>query len=156
MPWLQIFVMILSYLASRKSGATGTQAALIAAGAGLATHYAVKYTEFGQENLAPINGAIDSFFGISSGTITDGTVTDSEGQVITGPAGTTPVKQPDGSIVWVPNTSQSWYSSAAGVLKDWGPLGTVGVVAGVSAATSLDNKLWIWLAIGAGVLLLMR
>lgn len=158
MIWIQLIIALLAYLGSKKAGASNTTAALTAVGAGLATHYVTTQTEWGRENLQPINNSISRFFGISSGNVSDGVATDVDGNVVTGPEDHVPVKQPDGSIVWLPsdlaNNGSSFWGATSDTLKSWGGIGTAAVIGTASAASGNNNM--FWLLIGAGALILLR
>lgn len=158
MPWIQILVAIVSYFASRKSGASPAKSAAIAAAAGLATNWVMQETEWGKTSLAPINGTIDGWFGISNGTVaSNGVVTDGSGKTVTGPAGTAPVAQPDGSVVWVPSSSSGIVNAASDVLKSWGPTGTAAVVGTTALVSSDSSKKWLpWVGGGLALVLLTR
>jgi hypothetical protein len=159
--WIQIFMAIMAYLKAKKEGASTTNAALIGAGVGLATHWAVTETEWGQNNLQPINDRLDGWFGIGQGDVDgSGNVTDGSGNPVTVPAGHTAVKQPDGSVVFIPNKGTTGLLSGAlsttgNVLESWGPQGTATVIGAATVASKFDELLPYGLALG-GIWLLTR
>lgn len=151
---IALIIALLTFLTAKANGSSNTQAALIGAGAGLATHYVTTQTKWGRENLQPINNSLGKFFGISGGSISGSVVTDSDGNVVEGPEGHTPVKQPDGSIIWMPNSDSNggFWSGTSDVLKSWGATGTATVI-GTSNLTK--NGLNTPLIIGGGLIALL-
>lgn len=147
MPWIQLLMAVIAYTTAKKNGASSTNAALIGVGAGLVTNAVVENTKWGQANLQPLNDAVDGWFGIGQGTVSaDGEVTDSEGKVIRGPAGTAPVQNADGSVVWVPKESfgKSIVSAGSDVLQSWGGVGTAAVI-GTATVTSNLKDYFPWI-----------
>lgn len=154
MGWIQILLAIISYFSAKKKGASDVQAAIVAGGAYMLSDYVVKNTDFGRNSLQGFNTTIDGWLGIGSGDVAaDGTVTDSAGQPVTVPAGHAAVKQPDGSIVFVPQTSGNGVSSfidATGkVLTSWGAAGTAGVVLASSSSFRDTLEKYLPWALGA-------
>lgn len=138
MPWMSIVVWLVSFLVSKSSGASNAKAALVATGAGLATYYLADPSN--QDNVFGVR------FGSDSDPGTDNPGVDGDPRTESGPA----VKAPSPSI------GQTVVSEAGGVLKSWGPTGTLGVVAGTTALTK-DSKKWLpWIGLGFFVLLLTR
>lgn len=138
MIWVTIGIFIISYLLSKKEGASDGEAALIGAGAAAAAYYTIEPT-----NPDAIWGAnTRELFGMAP-TAADAIVTSGEASStglgfdmgIVKDLGTTAVKE------------------GAGVLKDWGPLGTAGVI-GAAGLVSAGIPTWMWVA-GAGVLALI-
>lgn len=160
MVWVQLFMALLAYLGAKKKGASSTEAAFIGVGAGLATHYVVNNTQWGQKNLQPINDSIDGFFGIGQGTIDDGVVRDGDGEVVIGPEDAVPVRQPDGSIAWIPKAMLDASGSftgklidgTAGVLKSWGGYGTSAVI----GTAKLDTDYLPWIIGGVAAVVLLK
>lgn len=138
-PWLTIIIALISFFASKKSGKSTGDSAAIAAAAGAVTYGVTEYTDWGQENLKPIDDSINGWFGTgddksSSSITTTGTTG--------GQTGT--------SVVTVPASSGS-STGAWDTLKSWGPMGTAAVVGTAGAATGTLDKSWLW--VGGGLLL---
>lgn len=133
MPWLTIIVTLLSFFASKKSGASSTKAALIAGLAGAGTYYASHETEWGKANL----GALD---GLSSNT--SGPVVNGQGSAVTTQSG---------------GTLSTVVGGVSDVLKSWGGTGTAAVVGTTAVATSSSLRRYIpWIIGGLGLILLTR
>lgn len=152
--WIQLFIMLLTYLSRKKAGDSSAQAGALALGAGFATHYVANNTQWGADLIGGANATIDGWFGIGQGNVDDGVVTDGEGNPVAVPPGTTPVKQPDGSVIFVPNkggatTTTAWGSTIPDLLKSWGPEGTSLVIGTTAASTSSSLRKWLpWIAGG--------
>lgn len=141
--WLTLIMMLISYYMSAKSGNSKGKSAAIAATVGLGTYWATQNSE----TLSSANNAIgDVFTPNATGSAAD-----------TANEGTTRSSVVAGAPAAVGSTISSLGSSTADVLKSWGPAGTVGVVAGATAATSIDWNKWLPIvAIGAGAFLLLK
>lgn len=135
MPWSSIIMFIISFLSAKSQGASTGKAAAIGAAAGLATYYLADPAN--PDNLL-------GFGGEKKATIGDVGV-DNGGTIPTGGGGN--ASQIGGVI-------KTGLSEAGGVLKSWGPTGTLAVAAGTTALLSDDNK-WILYAGAALVLLLL-
>lgn len=128
---IALLIAIFTYLAARKNGASSSQALLAGAGAGLATHYVTKNTEWGRDNIQPLNDKIASFLGFNNTTVGEGgTVLDENGKPITVPEGYQLVRYADGSA--------SLISTVTGFVKSNPEL--VSTIGGVVATTSLADK----------------
>lgn len=139
MPWTSIIMALISFLLSKKSGASTGRAAAIGAAAGLATYYIAD----------PVNK--NNLLGLTFGQPSK------EGQL---PTKTNAGATNESQSVAIPSTlgtlGSTVITESAGVLKSWGPTGTLGVVAGTTAVKSdffKDN--WIWIA-GVVALLVLR
>lgn len=142
MTWIvTIITWLLSYFLSRKAGAKKGTAALIATGVTAGAYYsgAVDYLANGATSL--VSGGKVSTAG-SSTSSTAGDV----GKIASGSTGWGTV----GTI------ATSALDNTSKVLREWGPVGTAGVIATTTAVTGGRNKTWMWLGLGAGVLLLLR
>lgn len=132
MPWMSIIMWLVSFLASKSSGASTTKSALIATGAGLATYYLAD----------PANK--DNVLGVTMGDdkATTGSTTEVDG-------GST--KLP------TPSFGSTAVSEVGSTLRNWGATGTLAVVAGTSALASGGlTKYWPWIALAAGAFILTR
>lgn len=132
MPWMSIIVWLVTFLLQKSAGASNGAAALAATGAGLATYYLVDPAN--QDNVFGLKFG-DSKATPGSPTITNGTNASTEGLTSIG---------------------KTLVSEAGSTLRDWGPTGTVGVIAGTAAASSVKSEWWPWLIGGAALLLLTR
>lgn len=134
MPWVSIVIFLISYFLSKDNGKSDGEAAAIGAAAGLATYYVAD----------PANK--DNLMGLSFGGA------EGSAKVNAGAPGETVARA-------LPSTfgslGSSVISESAGVLKSWGPTGTLGVVAGSTALSSFDWKKYApWLLAGAAFFLL--
>lgn len=130
MPWLSIFMAILTFFLSGGTEKKNRNKALLAAGlVGAGTYYVSHETDWGKNVLGDLDGVVTS--------VTDGTeVVDTDGKPI----------QIDGKPVTVP-VKPSGGSSTTGfwdVLQSWGPAGTA-VVGGTAVGALTGNK---WLLYG--------
>lgn len=134
--WAAIILALLSYFASKKSGASDKKALLTAAGVGAGTYYVATETEWGQENLNWFESDKD----------TGGTATGPEVK-----AGDSTITTPNGSAL------QTVVGGTADVLKSWGGTGTAAVVGTAAVATNSSLQKYLpWLLIGGAVLILTR
>lgn len=135
MPWVSIIVFLVSFLLAKRNGASTGKAAAIGAGAGLATYYLAD----------PANP--DNLLEIGSGSKAEGgsTLVDN---------GSEPPS--NGGGAGVGGVLSSGIQTAGGVLKSWGPAGTLGVVAGGTALASIDKKWLFWGALALGAVLLLK
>lgn len=132
MPWVSIIMWVLSFVISKSSGASNAKAAMIATGAGLATYYLAD----------PANA--DNVLGIGTG---DKASTGAPTETATNASTSAPKPSWGSTIV----------SEVGGTLRSWGPTGTLGVVAGTTALTSTgSSKFWLYAALAAGVLLIIK
>lgn len=119
MPWLSLIAFVLTFFISKKSGASTGTAALLAAGTGIGTYYLAD----------PSN--TDNVLGWSNrakqepGSLTEGT------KVANPPPGL-------GSL------GSNLVTQVGETARSWGPLGTVGAVAGVGGILSGNNKLLLY------------
>lgn len=124
MPWLTIIITLLSFFASKKSGASNAKAAAIAGLAGAGTYYTTHETTWGRDNLGALDG-IDLTKGQTKPT-----------EVPNGSTGATSpvVKDSSGNVI----------TSSTGVmdlLKSWGASGTATVLGtGAAAAGGFFNN----------------
>lgn len=133
MPWLSIILALLSFFASKQSGASSTKAALTAGLVGAGSYYVSHETDWGKANLGALDGV-----STTAGTV----VLDKQGQPVLGPTG-----QPLTTLI----------NGTADVLKSWGGTGTATVIGTTALATSSSlSKYLPWLAIAGLVLLLTR
>lgn len=130
MPWTSIIMWLLSFLLSKSSGASTGKAAAIATGVGLATYYVAD----------PANP--DNLLGFKIGEGAKAVPGD-----VTADNGTAPGSGVMSTVV----------SEVGSTLKSWGPTGTLGVIAGTAAVTSVDKKDWLlWAAVGVGAILILK
>lgn len=131
MPWTSIIVWLISFLVSKSSGASNGKAALIATGAGLASYYTID----------PANK--DNILGVTFG--------DSK----TVPGNPTVTSGSNGAVDGLASIGKTVVSTAGDTLKSWGPTGTLAVVAGTQATSSIDwEKYFPWILGGFGLWLL--
>lgn len=133
MPWLSIFMFLISFYLSKKSGKSNAASALIGAAAGFGTYYLADPSN--PDNLFQI--------GVDTSRVADATA----------PIGTA-VTPGTGSIGDVFGKT---IDATGKVLTSWGPTGTALVVGTTAAATSSSlSKYLPWILIGGAALLLTR
>lgn len=137
MPWSSIISFILTFLLSKSQGASTTKAAMLGAAAGLATYYVADPANpdnllgFGQTEK-DVAGSVDSDNGDAA------------------PAGG------GGLATTIGGVAKTGISEVGSTLRSWGPTGTLGVAAGVTALSSDSfGKYLPWIAIGLAVALLI-
>lgn len=139
--WLTLIMALISYFMSAKSGNSKGRSAAIAATVGMGTYFATQNSE----TLASANESINNLFSSNSPASSSANEGVARDGVLVGAGATA------GSAV------SSLGSSAADVLKSWGPVGTAGVIVGTGAASSMDWDKWLpWLAAGLGAYLLLK
>jgi len=132
MPWLTILSFLLTYFASRASGASGTKSLITAGLAGAGTYYVTHETDWGQANLGDLDGV---------STVVGDDVVKSDG---------TKVALPDGTAL------KTVVGGTSDVLKSWGATGTASVIAtGAAASGGIFDSENLPYLLGAGVLLLL-
>lgn len=155
---LAIIMALISYFTAKKKGnASDTQAAAVAAAAGIGTYYVATETEWGQSAVDSLEG----WLGLTTttnpdgtGTVTSGTRT-STGTVVTGPNGES-IVIPTGALSGVTGGT-TLSTNGWDVLKSWGATGTAAVVGTTALATSSDLSKWIpWILIGGGIWLMVK
>lgn len=129
--WITLIVTILSYLMSSRDTSSQRRSALLkAAAAGAVTYGVTNYTDWGQENLAPLDATIDGWL--------DPTPDANQSQ--TGAGGTQ-------DNLWT-------------TLKAWGPKGVTQALVGAGVGTSLVTgsiSSWLpWVAGAAALILLAK
>lgn len=117
--WLSLIIALLTYLLSPKNTAAERQAALLnAAVAGGATYAVTEYTDWGKENLQPLDTKISNAI----------LPTKTSGSTTTGGGGSLPTV-PDGTKVT--ETGSIWDSLSGWVAPAVAGLGIGGLVAGI-------------------------
>lgn len=132
MPWMSLIMALITFLTSKSSGASTGKAAALAAGVGLATYYTAD----------PSNK--DNLLGLTYGK--DSTGEDSLPKISAGSTNETKVREIPSTLGSLGSTV---ISESAGVLKSWGPTGSLAVVAGTTALASKDWKKYLPWALGA-------
>lgn len=135
MPWLSIISFLITFFLSKSKGMSTGEAAALAAGVGLATYYVADPAN--PDNLLGFGSAAKS---------TPGSVDADTGKTVPANGG--------GAASTIGGVIKTGLSEAGGVLKNWGPTGTLAVAAGTTALAS-DGKSWLPWIIGAGALLLL-
>lgn len=149
---IAIIMAIVSFFASKKSGASDGEAAVIAAGAGLGTYYVATETEWGKGAVSSIKGWIGLDGPDGEPLLND------DSSPATAPEGAEPVLDEAGNVVRDENGKVLWklVDSTGKVLTSWGAAGTAGVIATGAAADGglFDSENMPWI-IGGGVLALL-
>lgn len=127
MPWLSLIMWLVSFLVAKSKGASTSKAALLATGVGLATYYVADPAN--PDNLLGLSFGDES---ASGGKAIPGDPTADSGK--TGSEG----------------FGSKALSEVGSTLRSWGPLGTLGVVAGTTGAAT-GNNTWLWIG-GAALL----
>lgn len=169
MPWLTIIITVLSFIASKKGGATTAQAAGIAALAGAGTYAVTHGTEWGRENLGRFDGVLSG----TGDVVTTRPVLDADGnRVPKRDAAGAVIVDKDGRPIYEtkeitvpanydPNTSTVTSSGSSTITQEgqgglsgwWKSIGSAGqtlVGAGVGAAAATTMPSWV---LPAGLLL---
>lgn len=124
--WLTLIVMLVSYLLQPRNTAAERRRALLgSAAAGAITYGVTEYTDWGKENLAPLNDEIGEYVWPSG----------NDGSKATNSSGLKP-----------------WASGISGALKSIGP-GTAAAFLGGAALGGVPS--WVWLMGGAVALLVI-
>lgn len=141
--WITLIMMLISYFMSAKSGNSKGKSAAVAATVGLGTYWAT-------QNSETLSSANESISNALTPNATD-SAADTANESTARPAVVAGVAATAGSTI------SSLGSSAAGVLTSWGPKGTLGVVAGTTAVTSVDENKWLPIAaLGIGAFMLLK
>lgn len=136
MPWLSIFMFVLSFVLSKKKGMSTGAALLTGAAVGAATYYVAD----------PSNP--DNLFQI--GQSTDAATPGSKPDVVP----TTADPRDATLLTTAGDLAGKTIATSGEVLKSWGPTGTA-LVAGTVAATSQKN--WMpWAVAALGLFLLLK
>lgn len=142
LPWLTIIIMLISFVTSKKSGASNTKALVTAGLAGAATYYVSHETEWGKANI----GSLD-------GVLADGTapLVDGAGTGVTTANGT-PIKVDVGSA-----NGSGVVGTIGKVLESWGGTGTAAVIGTTVVAGDSNLRKWLpWLGLGALAYLFLK
>jgi hypothetical protein len=141
MPWVTIAVWIVSFLLSYATTEDAGLSALLATGAAAAAYYTIEPT-----NPDSVWGDVvgDFIFGEGEEAIPvgDPTTVPTTGQVYPS------VSIPAGNL-W--SFASDTVGTVGAVAESWGPVGTLGVAAGVTGL--LKGYWWVFAAIGAVILL---
>jgi hypothetical protein len=129
MPWISVIIFILTFIIQKRAGRSNASAALTGLAAGGLTYYLADPTN--PDNLFQIG--VD---GTQTGGVPDEGPSNESGSSTNG---------------WATVAGQT-VSSTGEVLKSWGPTGTALVAGSLTAGSNM----WLWLAIGAGALLLLK
>lgn len=142
MPWLTIIMALLSFFASKQSGASNTKALAMAGLAGAGTYAVTHNTDWGAANLGSLDGVTST---TSAATVLVG----SDGQ---------PVLDAAGNPVPAPSLITGLGSTVADTLKSWGGVGTAAVVGTVAASSSglFSSANLPWIIGGVALVFLMK
>lgn len=135
MPWVSIIMFLISFLASKSSGKSTGQAAAIGAAAGLATYYVADPAN--KDNLLGLTWGDSA----DSAKVQAGAPTETNSSSIPATLGT---------------VGKTVITEASGVLKSWGPTGTLAVAAGTTALATDGSKYLPWIIGGVALLFLLK
>lgn len=142
--WLALIMAVLTYLLQNPENSSERKKALLTAAAvGGVTYGVTEHTDWGQENLKPLDDDVNEFLGFGSGTSkTDADAKDAGAALGSSATGS---QQPgaSGSGFW-------------DTLKSWGAAGTVAVGGTLGLATGALPPWVLWVALGAGAYLLLK
>lgn len=136
-PWLTILLTLLAFFSSKKTGASDTTALMTAGLVGAGSYYVSHETEWGQANLAALDGV--------QPMLTTTPVLDANGQQIIDPVTGLAIKTS------VPNADGKTTATGTGVLdvlKSWGATGTAAVIGTAAVATGSSSTLSKYLVPG--------
>lgn len=142
--WVSLIIAVLAYLLQDPQNSSERKKALLTAGAvGAVTYGVTEHTDWGKENLKPLDDDINEFLGFGKGdSKTDADAKDAGSAL----GGSTTGKQTSGS-----SSSGFWDT-----LKSWGATGTATVAGTLGLATGTLPSWLIWVAGGAGLYLLLK
>lgn len=154
--WLTLIMMLISYFASKKSGASSTKAALTASAVGLGTYYVATETKWGQSVEQALDDGWEALVG------EDGTaVKNQDGSTAYAPKGSVPKLDASGAPMYdslgraVVTLASDTVATTGKVLESWGPTGTAAVIGTTAAATGDSDSKWLWLAGGLAALFIL-
>lgn len=145
MPWLTIIVTLLSFFASKRSGASNTKALVTAGLAGGTAYYVSHETDWGKANL----GSLDGVTPVSTGAA----ILDAAGKPVLDPVTGLPLLSTE-AVTPGAKTSVGG-TGAFDVLKSWGATGTATVLGTAAIATSPGLQKYLPLALIAGAAFLV-
>lgn len=142
--WVALIMAVLTYLLQNPSNSSERKKALLTAAAvGGVTYGVTEYTDWGQENLKPLDDNINDFLGFGDGDKkTDADAKDA-GEALGGSATGSQKPGSSGSGFW-------------DTLKSWGAAGTATVTGALGLATGALPSWLIWVGVGAGAYLLLK
>lgn len=148
---IPLLIAIISYFASKKSGAEDATALGVAAAAGIGSYYVATETEWGKGVISDLDGAWKNLIGED-----EQPVLDSDGNPIRIPVGSTPVLDKDGNYTYdsFGNVVVKGIETTGKVLESWGGAGTAAVVGTTALATNGLSKYIPWVA-GAAILVMV-
>lgn len=120
-----VILYLLSYFTAKKTGASNGTAALTAAGVTAGAYYSGL--------SGKLASGVSSVFSSSTGPAATDTAVALPGQISSIGSGTSTLGTIGSSLI----------SGTSDVLKSWGPVGTVGAVAGVSTLRSSNKDKWL-------------
>lgn len=144
--WISLIIALLTYLLQNPKNAEERKKALMIAGAaGLGTYAVTNYTDWGQQNLAPLNDSINGALGFGGSSTTagaaNGGVTGSP--VIPGAATTT-------------SSAGGWADGFWTTLQSWGGVGTAAVIGTAGVATGVAPSWFKWALIGGAAWFVLK
>lgn len=149
---ISIILALISYFGAKKSGASDSTAAMVAAGVGVGSYYVATQTEWGKGLISDV----EDWVGVKD---KDGaSVQNADGTLAKVPAGSKVVLGADGNPVKDGNGNVLWHAidAAGNVLESWGPMGTAAVI-GTSALASDSLPSWVLpAAVGAVAFVLLK
>lgn len=148
---IALITAIVGYFASKKAGASDSQAALVGAAAGVGTYYVGTNTEWGKNAVSKITSWVTPSHNGSP-------LEDSSGNPARIPNGAEvilddtgePVRNPDGSIAW------KLVDAAGNVLTSWGPTGTAGVIGAAGLLGTIKSNPLPWIVGAVAVIAILR
>lgn len=142
--WISLIMAVLAYLMQDPQNSSDRKKALLTAAAvGGVTYGVTEHTDWGQENLKPLDDSVNSFLGFGD----DSKKTDADPKE----AGAALGGSATGS-----NKSGSSNSGFWNTLQSWGATGTAVVTGSLGLATGSIPSWALWVAGAAGVYLLLK
>lgn len=152
MPWVSIFMFILSFLMSKSKGKSTAQAAGVAALAAGATYLAVDPAN--SNNLLGI--------GQEPGSVGSEKVSPGDSSVVSSVAAANPANVPKSTAAGTA-AGQTWYQATldtvGSTLQSWGGAGTaavIGTTGVVAGGSKTQSKILLWGGLALAALLILK
>lgn len=152
---IPLLIALISYFASKKSGADDSTALGVAAVAGAGSYYVATQTDWGKGVISDLDAGWKNLIGDDGNPVLD-----SAGKPQRIPDGSTPVKNADGSYALdaLGNVVTTGIKTTGQVLQSWGGTGTAAVVGTAVVASKADKLVDYlpWIAGGVAAFMILK
>lgn len=152
---IPILIALISYFATKKSGADDSTALGVAAVAGAGSYYVATETDWGKGVISDLDAGWKNLIGDDGNPVLD-----AAGKPQRVPEGSVPVRNADGSYVLdaLGNVATTGIKTTGAVLQSWGGTGTAAVVGTAAVASKADDLVQYipWVAGGVVALMLLK